>query len=137
MNPKEHIVAITALIKNREGTKVLIVKRSQKEIAYPGKWAFPGGKVERGQSVMETLRREVKEEVGLDIGEEKHYLDDYTFIRPDGKNVVGFCFMVNAINENVTLSRDFEAFRWVFPEELSQFDHIEGMKETVKKAFNG
>src|SRR3989338_1731393 len=87
MDDKKHIVAVTAFIKNKSGNKFLIVKRNTNEIAYPGKWAFPGGKLEKGETLLKTLKREVLEEVGLEIDENKHYLKDYTFIRPDGHNV--------------------------------------------------
>ena len=135
MSNKEHIVAITAFIKNKAGDKFLIAKRAHNEIAFPGKWAFPGGKVERGQSILETLKREVEEEVGLEIEDEKKYLKDFTFIRPDDRNVVGFCFLVKTKHENIVLSKDFEEFAWITPEELKQYDCIDGMEEEVKIAF--
>ena len=135
MENKKHIVAITAFIKNIKGDKFLIIKRHRNEIAYPGKWSFPGGKVERGQTIIETLRREVKEEVGLEIEDYKEYLRDYTFVRPDGHNVVGFSFLVRAKSENVCLSKDFEDFKWIRPEELSNFDHIKGIENAVKLVF--
>ncbi len=132
---KKHIVAITAFIKNTKGDKFLIVKRSAREIAYPSKWAFPGGKVEKGDSVMDTLKKECAEEVGLEIEDHKEYLSDFTFIRPDNNNVVGFCFLVKAKSENVTISEDFEDFAWITPEELSQYDYIPGMEEEVRLGF--
>ena len=113
----------------------MIIKRHRNETAYPGKWAFPGGKVERGQTVMEALKREVLEEVGLEIGDQREFLGDYTFVRPDNHNVIGLCFLVRAGSEDVKISKDFEDFKWVTPEEFSSYDHIEGMREEVRKAF--
>lgn len=136
MENKKHIVAVTAFIKNKAGDKFLVVKRSRNEIAYPRKWAFPGGKLEKGQTILETLKREVKEEVGLEIENYKKFLDDYTFIRPDGHNVVGLCFLVIAKSEDVKISKDFDDFKWITPKELSKLDHIDGMEEEVKKTFS-
>lgn len=135
MSKKLNIVAITALIKNHAKDKFLIIKRHKNEIAYPGKWAFPGGKVERGETVLETLKREVLEEVGLEIEDHKEFLMDFTFIRPDDINVVGFCFEVIAKTNDVKLADDFEDFKWITPEELSNYDYIEGINEEVKLAF--
>ena len=42
---KLHIVAVTAAILNSAG-KLLICKRAAREVAYPGRWALPGGKIE-------------------------------------------------------------------------------------------
>lgn len=133
---KKHIVAITAVIKNIEGNKILTIKRNKDEIAYPGKWAFPGGKLEKGETVLDTLKREVKEEVGLEIEDYKLFLKDYTFIRPDGHNVVGLTFLVKAKNNKIILSKDFEDYKWVTLNDFNSLDHIEGMEEEVNLAFN-
>lgn len=133
MENKKHIVAITAIIKY--GDKFLIIKRNANEIAHPGKWAIPGGKAERGESITDVLGREIKEEVGLDIDDEKEFIRDYTFVRPDGHNVIGFTFLVTATSDNVKLGKDFDDFKWILPKELEEYDCIEGIKRDIKKAF--
>ena len=74
-----HEVAITAIIV-KDG-KYLITRRSLRKKRFPGKWTVPGGKMETNDylqlpkdtehywyNVLErTLRREVQEEVGIDI----------------------------------------------------------------------
>lgn len=135
MPSKLHIVAITALIKNPSKDKFLVAKRNAHEIAYPGKWTFPGGKAERGETVLATLQREILEEVGLEIQDDARYLKDFTFIRPDDQNVIGFCFAVVAKSENVKISDAFDEFRWVTPQEFQSLDSIPGMEEEVRLAF--
>lgn len=54
-----------AIIFNREG-KILIAQRPPHKLA-PGFWEFPGGKVEKGETVEEALHREILEEVNLII----------------------------------------------------------------------
>jgi 8-oxo-dGTP diphosphatase len=131
----KHIVAITAFVKSADGKRFLVLQRGKHEIAYPGLWAFPGGKAEQGESVQDTLRREVKEETGLEIEETKEYLKDFTFLRKDGHNVIGFCFLVRAKGEKVILDKDFDAYRWVTPAEFASLDHIAGMEEETELAF--
>mgnify|MGYP003976956331 FL=1 len=134
MEDKKHIVAVTAFIKDKD--KILVVKRRNDEIAFPGKWTVPGGKVERGQTILEALKREVYEEVGLEIENWKKYLEDFTFVRPDGHNVVGASFLVKAKSFNVVLDqRDFEEFKWVGVEELDSLDLIQGIKKEAKLAL--
>ena len=54
-----------AVIKNDNGD-VLIAKRPD-HLHMGGFWEFPGGKVEAGETVLQALQREIREEVALDI----------------------------------------------------------------------
>ena len=45
--------------------QVVLVKRSHPPLE--GKWSLPGGAVEVGESLQDALRREVQEEVGIDV----------------------------------------------------------------------
>jgi 8-oxo-dGTP diphosphatase len=45
--------------------KILLIKRSTPP--FVGYWALPGGRVDHGETVEQTIVREVKEETGLDI----------------------------------------------------------------------
>ncbi len=53
-----------AIIENNN--KVLAVQRSHK-MNLPLKWEFPGGKIEEGETEIDCLTREIKEELNLDI----------------------------------------------------------------------
>jgi 8-oxo-dGTP pyrophosphatase MutT (NUDIX family) len=48
---------------------LLLTRRSEKLRNHPGQWAFPGGRVEPGESIVEAALREMHEEVGLDLPE--------------------------------------------------------------------
>lgn len=50
-----------------DGEKTLFIRRSRDDRWEPGKWEIPGGKLDSGQSVLEVVQREVKEETSLTI----------------------------------------------------------------------
>ncbi len=63
-------IRVVAGVLVRDG-KALVCKRSPAR-PHAGKWEFPGGKAEPGETLAETLRRELREELGIvaEVGEE-------------------------------------------------------------------
>jgi 8-oxo-dGTP diphosphatase len=57
-------LVVAALV--RDGTRILMSRRRADQ-PMPGKWEFPGGKVEPGESPIEALVREVREELGCEV----------------------------------------------------------------------
>ncbi len=62
---KVAVGVITAVNENNE-TRYFLTKRLQ-DVHQGGKWEFPGGKVESGETISQTLARELKEEINIDI----------------------------------------------------------------------
>lgn len=128
-NSKLHIVAVNGFLKNTEG-KYLILKRSEKEVAYPGKWSVPGGKVEGKDSIKEALKREFLEESGLVIGDEIKFLGEFEFTRPDGYHVIGMRFLCEYVSGDLKIDEnDFSDGAWMGLEELDKYDLIDGVRK--------
>ena len=119
--------------------KFLIAKRAAHEKAHPNKWTVPGGKLVRheyetlpktadyGQwyNVVDwVLRKEIREEVGLEIGDPR-YLTDLVFIRPDGYPVVTLSYWCRYKSGEVVLGKDLTEFAWVTLEEVKKYDLID------------
>lgn len=56
--------------------RIFLVKRPKEKID-GGKWEFPGGKVEPGESLFSALKRELKEELGIEVLSAKPYLSTH------------------------------------------------------------
>lgn len=63
-NPAPIDVAVAILVK--ANGDVLLGQRPEGK-PYPGYWEFPGGKVEAGESILDALKREMLEELGVSI----------------------------------------------------------------------
>lgn len=150
MEPKYkdlHRVASTAII-HKDG-KYLIARRSLEKKSFPGKWIVPGGGLETDDyfgtppstatgkqwygAVEKSLRREILEEVGLEVGP-LHYLLDLTFIIPDGTPAVVLSFYADWKSGEVVLDKESIEYAWVTPAEAKNYDLIEGIAEEIAMA---
>ncbi len=68
-NPKVEVAACFITVDEN----VLFMKR-QPHRSEPCKWGIPGGKVEKGETAHQAVRREIKEETGLDLPHEVKHL---------------------------------------------------------------
>ena len=68
------IDVVAALIRKDDG--VLIAKRATGDKNVLGKWEFPGGKIEHGESEMTAIEREIKEEFEIEIKANKNLINN-------------------------------------------------------------
>jgi len=108
---------IAAAVIERDG-RVLIAQRAKKD-ALCGKWEFPGGKLEAGETLHECLKRELFEELGIQV-EVGEYFCTSTFYHKD--SLFDMCvFRVTSFKGELTLN-EHSAIAWVVPSELSNYD---------------
>lgn len=72
-------VVCTVDATTRAVDSVLLTRRASHLARHPGQWAFPGGRIEPGESAQDCARRECQEEIGLDLepGSLLGRLDDF------------------------------------------------------------
>src|SRR5947208_3410227 len=57
---------VGAIIQDKQG-RILVSQRSLNSSTYSGQWQIPGGKIEKTETCLKALKREVKEETNLEI----------------------------------------------------------------------
>ena len=124
-------IVVAALIE-REG-RILICRRRDDQ-AHAGKWEFPGGKVEAGEHPAVALRRELREELGID-GVEAERLVEYEFAYP-GKDSLRLVFFRVAAYRGAIDGSQFAAISWERPEEPG-FDFLAGDEQIVRDLASG
>jgi len=130
------IKVVNAIILNKERNKVLVIKRRKgKKQIHPGKWAFPGGIIEKGEKEEQALRREVKEEIGLELKSILKKISDYRYKRLDNQETHGICYLVTTKSEDIIPGKEIKDFRWVTLERFQELDYIPGLDEEVMKAL--
>src|SRR3989338_3228687 len=99
----------------RDNSKYLIIKRAPDSSTYPNCWDFPGGKLEQGENPYEALKREVREETGLDVEVGK---PEFVFSENPKNWVCFICYNCKARAGKIKLSNEHTEYRWAGREEI-------------------
>lgn len=126
-----HFDVAAAVIRQKK--KILITRRPEKGLL-GGLWEFPGGKKELKESLEECLKREIREELNIEIEVGEPFFKvrhAYTHFR-----ITLHCFFCRKLKGRI-LPLGVMDFRWVWPQELDLFPFpradqkvIEYLKET-------
>jgi 8-oxo-dGTP diphosphatase len=96
---------------------------------YALKWEFPGGKFEIGETAEQCLRRELFEELAIEIHSIEHIETRAAYYEDGGMFNVSYCFVSGFDGE--LQNKVFEQIRWVTTDELKKIDLLEGNKPFV------
>jgi len=117
--------------------KYLLTKRRSPKREW-NKWQFPGGGLEFGENIEDCLKREIKEETGLEINIVKFipkvfqiYKKQYNF---HGLFFVYLC--TPSHNQKVILNNEASDFGWFTYKEILKLESLEGTKEMINFILN-
>ena len=124
---------VTSAVIERDG--VVLIARRQPGGRLGGKWEFPGGKLEDGESQEQGLKRELDEELGLEVRVDG--LIGTTEFRNGPKRYRLFTYRVTPLGDP-PIAREHAELRWVPIEEIDRYDLADSdrsMLSRIKRAL--
>ena len=126
------MTTVTAGVLVRNGKIFIAQRKANKRL--PGKWEFPGGKIEQGETPEKCLARELAEELNIDV-EVGDYMGESIFRYDFG--VVKILFYRVFWNGEDIISKDHQAVKWASMDQLSQYDFAPADIPFVEKLKGG
>lgn len=121
---------VVAIIKKND--KFLLVKQSKNK-PFQGEWRPPGGAIDPKEDEISALKREIKEELNLEINVIKKLLT----LKSDYKTEYTHFFLTSCINENIKIDeREISDARWFSLNEIKKLKLMNITNVFFKKCFN-
>ena len=111
-------VGIKALLKNSEGKYLLIRRSSEKYPEVGAKWDIVGGRIDPGTTLLENLKREIKEEVNLDLKALPWLVAAQDILKVAGRHVVRLTYMGSIEGEPKITDTDHSEWKWFTLKEI-------------------
>ena len=125
----KHIEVVAAIIQ-RDGA-YFATQRGYGE--FEGMWEFPGGKIEPGESSENALKREIQEELGVDIViEDLICTTEYDY---PSFHLTMHCYLCRVEAGEIEL-REHKSARWLKPEELGSVVWLPADKDVISRLNN-
>ena len=126
-------IHVSAGILMRDG-RILVCQRRPDQ-PHPHKWEFPGGKREGGESMAECLRRELREELGIEaeVGAEV-WRTVHTY---PGRAPVALTFFAVPAYRGTLANHAFADLRWVAIAQLATLDFLDADRELIDRLARG
>jgi nucleoside triphosphatase len=121
--------------------RVLLCRMAPDRGVFPGQWALPGGGVEPGERIEEALRREVREELGIELSQVSPLLFKDAVLEktyPDGRreplHMVFLVYRCTPGSLEIVLNPEFSEYRWATREALAGLELNALTRETLTSA---
>lgn len=130
---RKHPVPAVAAVVVRDG-EILLVRRGKEPSK--GKWSVPGGSVEWGETLAQAVKREVREETGLEteVGDVAGVYD----LMPTGADGVQYHYVIidffaQPTGGTLTPGSDADDARWVPIKDLGQYELTEHLADRLRE----
>jgi 8-oxo-dGTP diphosphatase len=125
-------VGVKVIIKNSDGLYLFIQRRKILPGHNQHSWDIPGGRISPDEALLDALRRELDEEVGVDFNEIPELINAQDiFVPTKDLHVVRLTYLVDMETPAITLSDEHLDYKWLSIEDVLQLYVEPYLKETL------
>ncbi len=119
--------------------KFLILKRSDKVLAYKNLWSTLAGFIDDEKSLDNKVVEEITEELGLDKKDIKEIIQGEVYTYKDkklGRDWIRHLVIARIANPNIKLNWEHTDYKWITPDEIDRYQLTPGFDENLKRIKN-
>ncbi len=131
MNKHSQIVAVVGIV--FDGERVLAMRRAATNEAGAGLWETLSGRVTRGEEPLKAIRREIREECGLEVTLDERPVATYATVRA-GSPMIVIAFRARRLGGDVVRSDEHDDHGWWTPAEFRSRSTLTTLADVVDQA---
>ncbi len=117
-------VGVKAFLKNKDRKYLLVRRSSEKYPEVGAKWDIVGGRIIPGTPLIDNLKREIKEEVNLELTETPTLVAAQDILQISDKHVVRLTY-VGVIDGQPKLDDEHTEYGWFTIEEIKKLENVD------------
>ena len=132
-------VVVDSIVINEDASEILLIKRAE-HMLQGGKWAMPGGFLDRDESTSVAILREMQEETGYsgEVVKLLWFLDSPKRFNEDNRQNVSFVYLIKAKKRINDPDNEVAEVKWYKINEIPDakdfaFDHYENVQRFIKE----
>ena len=136
---KTRLIVVPVLVDDNE--RVLLCRMAPHRGVFPGQWALPGGGVEPGERIEDALRRETREELGIELASFQPLLFKDAVLDKTGEDgvtqplhMVFLVYLCTPASFDLSLNEEFSEAAWVPGQELDGLSLSGLTRDTLAQA---
>lgn len=95
------------------------------DAAHAGRWILPGGRIDEGEESEPAFRRELKEEIDLDIFNNLGLVSyDIWYVKNDMKAVCALAFLIENNDSEIKLSSEHSGYQWIREDQIKDINFV-------------
>ncbi len=100
-----------------------------------GRYHMPGGRIEVGEHFEDALRREIREETGLEVTiEHPIYVGEWRpVIKGVPNQIIGVFFVCTPTTDQITLSTEHDDYKWIDPSNRADSDVMDPEDKVIDR----
>lgn len=118
-------VGVKILLKNKENKYLLLRRSIEKYPEASGRWDIVGGRIDAGKPLIDNLKREIKEETGLEFTNTPKLIAAQDILKINQKHIVRLTYIGEIAGEVILDGEEHDSYQWYSLEELKNLDGLD------------